>query len=174
MALPITIPNTFANASVSIPLSQLDQNFTVVRNAINGIGNGSEALSNVNITGGTVNSASILNGSTTGTRVTPRIVSITSAANIAPTSDTADQYNVTALATDANFDAPSGTPTIGQKLIIRITDNGTSRNLTWNAIYRVIGTTLPVITVSNKMIYVGCIWNGITSTWDVVGVAQEV
>ena len=52
MALPITIPNTFANATASIPLANLDANFTTVTNAINGIGNGSEALASVNITGG--------------------------------------------------------------------------------------------------------------------------
>jgi hypothetical protein len=54
MALPISIPNTFANANAAIPLSQLDNNFTTVANAINGIGNGSESLSNVSITGGSV------------------------------------------------------------------------------------------------------------------------
>jgi len=52
MALPITIPNTFAAATTSIPLANLDANFTTVTNAINGIGNGSEALASVNITGG--------------------------------------------------------------------------------------------------------------------------
>jgi hypothetical protein len=54
MALPITIPNTFANATASIPLANLDANFVTVTNAINGIGNGSEALANVNITGGSI------------------------------------------------------------------------------------------------------------------------
>ena len=52
MALPITIPNTFATATSSIPLANLDANFTTIVNAINGIGNGSEALATVNITGG--------------------------------------------------------------------------------------------------------------------------
>ena len=52
MALPITIPNTFASATTSIPLANLDANFTTVVNAINGIGNGAEALVSVNITGG--------------------------------------------------------------------------------------------------------------------------
>ena len=52
MALPISIPNTFANANAAIPLSQLDNNFTTVSDAINGIGNGSESLANVSITGG--------------------------------------------------------------------------------------------------------------------------
>lgn len=52
MALPITIPNVFANATTSIPLANLDANFVTVSNAINGIGNGAEALANVNVTGG--------------------------------------------------------------------------------------------------------------------------
>ena len=52
MALPITIPNTFANATTSIPLANLDANVTTVVDAINGIGNGAEALVSVNITGG--------------------------------------------------------------------------------------------------------------------------
>ena len=52
MTLPISIPNTFANANAAIPLSQLDNNFTTVSNAINGIGNGAESLANVSITGG--------------------------------------------------------------------------------------------------------------------------
>lgn len=59
MALPVSIPNTFANATASIPLSQLDSNFTTLSNAINGINSGSETLanlksSNVTITGGTL------------------------------------------------------------------------------------------------------------------------
>jgi microcystin-dependent protein len=59
MALPITIPNTFATETNNIPLSDLDANFTTVANAINGIGSGSEALANVSITGGTINGAVI-------------------------------------------------------------------------------------------------------------------
>ena len=62
MALPITIPNTFANATSSIPLANLDANFTTVVNAINGIGNGTEALANVSITGGTI-SGVVITGS---------------------------------------------------------------------------------------------------------------
>ena len=54
MALPISIPNTFANANAAIPLSQLDNNFATVSGAINGIGNGAESLANVSITGGSV------------------------------------------------------------------------------------------------------------------------
>jgi hypothetical protein len=50
MALPVTIPNEFANATASIPLSQLDTNFTTLANAVNGISDGSETLANVTAT----------------------------------------------------------------------------------------------------------------------------
>jgi hypothetical protein len=50
MALPVTIPNEFANATTSIPLSQLDTNFTTLANAVNGISDGSETLANVTAT----------------------------------------------------------------------------------------------------------------------------
>lgn len=61
MALPITIPNTFANANAAIPLSQLDNNFSTVAVAINGIGNGAESLANVNITGGSITGPNVSN-----------------------------------------------------------------------------------------------------------------
>ena len=64
MALPITIPNTFATETTNIPLSDLDANFTTVADAVNGIGDGSEALANVAITGGSM------------TNVTANVVSI--------------------------------------------------------------------------------------------------
>jgi hypothetical protein len=50
MALPVTIPNQFANATASIPLSQLDTNFNTLANAVNGISDGSETLANVTAT----------------------------------------------------------------------------------------------------------------------------
>jgi hypothetical protein len=70
--------------------------------------------------------------------------------------------------------APTGTPVDGQKLTIRIIDDGNAQALTWNAIYTVIGTTLPVTTVANKYVYVGCIYNAQETAWDVVSVAQQV
>ena len=54
MPLPITIPNTFANATATIPLSQLDNNFSTVAVAVNSIGNGAFTLANVQVTGGKI------------------------------------------------------------------------------------------------------------------------
>lgn len=66
MTLPVTIPNTFANATSSIPLSQLDANFNTLSNAINGINSGAETLanlksSNVTITGGAISNVTLDN-----------------------------------------------------------------------------------------------------------------
>lgn len=52
--LPLSIPNIFANATVTIPLSQLDTDFSTLANAINGIGNGSTAIANLTLQGGNV------------------------------------------------------------------------------------------------------------------------
>jgi hypothetical protein len=74
MALPITIPNTFAGATSAIPLSQLDNNFSTVVNGINGIGNGTNSLANVSITGGNITTLttalSVPNGGTNLTTIT--------------------------------------------------------------------------------------------------------
>ena len=70
MALPVTVPNTFAGATASIPLSQLDANFNSLSNAINGIANGVETLANVQVTGGTINNMSSTNLSVSNVTVT--------------------------------------------------------------------------------------------------------
>jgi hypothetical protein len=111
------------------------------------------------------------------TRINPRVTNITSSSTITPPSDTVDQYSVTALAVPATVAIPSGTAVAGQKLIIRIKDDGTARALTWTTSaggYRVIGSTLPTTTVANKVVYIGCIYNATESFWDVVAVAQQV
>ncbi|OQA64078.1 MAG: hypothetical protein BWY38_03077 [Ignavibacteria bacterium ADurb.Bin266] len=84
-----------------------------------------------------------------------------------------NEYYLTALATDAEFAAPSGTLSNGNTLLIRIKDNGTARALTWNAVYRGIGLTLPATTTISKTMYVGGIYNSADSKWDIVSVITE-
>lgn len=109
----------------------------------------------------------------TNKRITKRVVSTASTTTPTPNADTTDQYQITALAGNATFGAPTGTPTNGQGLIIRIKDNGTARTLAWNSVFREIGITLPTTTVISKTLYVGCVWNSADSKWDVVAVQQE-
>jgi hypothetical protein len=109
----------------------------------------------------------------TNKRITPRVNTVASAATVTPTADLSDLYTVTALAVPATIAAPTGTPTDGQRLLLRIEDNGTARVLTWNATYRVIGVTLPTTTTASKTIYVGCIYNSADVFWDVVAVTVQ-
>ena len=112
-----------------------------------------------------------VSGTNTGdqTFVAPRTATVASSATPTPNADTTDIYTVTALAEAAAFGAPTGTPTNGQRLLIRIKDNATSRALSWNAAYRA-GTdvALPTATVISKTQYVGFIWNSTDSKWDLV------
>lgn len=109
----------------------------------------------------------------TNKRLTPRAPGTTSAGTITPTSDASDMYRVTALATNATIGAPTGTPTDGQKLLLRIKDDGTARTLSWNAIYRPIGVTLPSTTTAGKTLYVGLIFNSADTKWDVLAVGVQ-
>lgn len=86
---------------------------------------------------------------------------------------TASIFTVTALGAAATIAAPSGTPVDGYGFMLRIKDNGTPRALTWNAIYRAIGITLPTTTVANKTMYIAMRYNGVDSKWDVLSVARE-
>lgn len=117
----------------------------------------------------TISSTSTL----TNKRITKRIGTTASSSTPTPDADSHDIYTVTALAAGATFGAPTGTPTDGQSLIIRIKDNGTARTLAYNAIYRAIGVTLPTTTVISKTIYLGFIYNSADTKWDCIAVAQE-
>jgi hypothetical protein len=109
----------------------------------------------------------------TNKRIDPRVVSAASAATLTPSVATADVYAYTALAVDLTINAPTGTPVDGDKLIFRLLDNGTSRALTWDATYTVIGVTLPTATTISKTTYVGCIYNANNTRWDVIAVTTQ-
>jgi len=106
--------------------------------------------------------------------ITPQLQSVADAGGtLTPVAITNDEVIATALSQATTIAAPSGSPVQGEKLIIRLKDNGTARALTWNAIYRVVGCILPTTTVISKLVYIGCIYNSTDTKWDVVCVAQE-
>ena len=74
---------------------------------------------------------------------------------------------------DFTINTPTGSPLDGQKLIFRIKDDGTSRNITWGAIFEPIGVTLPTATTASKLLYIGCIYNADSGKWDVIAVTEE-
>lgn len=108
----------------------------------------------------------------TNKRITRRVTSEVSSATPTPNVDNADTYILTALAVAAAFGAPLGTPTEEQHLELRIKDNGAAQGLSWNAIYRAVGVTLPATTVAGKVLRVGMIWNAEDVKYDVVAIAQ--
>lgn len=105
----------------------------------------------------------------TNKRITKRVGTSASAATHTIDSDSYDMFTVTAQAEAVTFAAPSGKPTQGQLLLIRIKDNGTARAITWNAIFRA-GTdvSLPTTTALSKTLYVGFAYNSTDSKWDCV------
>ena len=109
----------------------------------------------------------------TNKRIDPRVTSAASASSLTPSVATADVYAYTALAAGLTINAPTGTPVDGDKLVFRLLDNGTSRALTWDATYTVIGVTLPTATTINKTTYVGCIYNANNTRWDVIAVTTQ-
>jgi hypothetical protein len=118
--------------------------------------------------------APLISGTTISTtRINPRVTSAASASSLTPDISASDVYAYTALAAGLTINAPTGTPVDGDKLIFRLLDNGTSRALTWNATYTVIGVTLPTATTINKTTYVGCIYNANNTRWDVIAVTTQ-
>jgi hypothetical protein len=109
-------------------------------------------------------------------RINPRLVTAASYTTDTGTSlsvATCDQFEVTAQAGALKLNNPGGTPLGGQKLIVRIKDNGTARALTYDTQFRAMGNALPTTTVLGKTLYMGFIYNATDTKWDLVAVAQE-
>lgn len=136
------------------------------------LGNGTSALQTV----APSTSGNVLQSNGTTWQSTPlltRVATTASSATVTPNADTTDLYTVTAQAAGLTLAAPTGTPVQGQKLLIRIKDNGTARSISWNAIYRAIGVTLPTTTVISKTMYAGMVYNSTDTKWDVIAYSIE-
>lgn len=178
-----------ANTGDGYKLTATSDRITIVNSAL--INNGAyginiaDATCDDNIVVGTSfsgNSSGTVSDSGTNTTIRSnskvpdkqKTVSLTSSATPTPNADITDLYTVTALAEAATFGAPTGAPNQGQKLIIRIKDNGTARALSWNAIYRASSDlALPTTTVLSKTMYLGFIYNSTDSKWDLLAVLDN-
>jgi hypothetical protein len=110
-------------------------------------------------------------------RVNPRVVAASATTGtITPNGDTTDVYKAEGLTGAITIDVPSGTPVDGQKLMVRLEDDGTERAITWTTSaggFRAIGITLPTTTTATKITYVGCVYNATDSFWDAVATVTE-
>lgn len=109
----------------------------------------------------------------TNKRITSRVETQVTTLTLAPAANSYDQFCITAQSTPLAISNPTGTPTDGQKIILRIKDDGTARALTWGADYRAIGVVLPTATTASKVSYIGCIYNTNALKWDVVAAITE-
>jgi hypothetical protein len=108
--------------------------------------------------------------------INPRVTTITSSSTPTPNGDNTDLFTITALAAAATIAAPTGTPVNGQKLMMRIKDNGTAQTLAWNSIYVAGGVALPATTVASKILTLGFMYNtdnGLNK-WCLIASSQEV
>ena len=105
--------------------------------------------------------------------VNPITITTASTATLTIDSDVNDFIVVTAQAEALTISAPTGTPVEGQKVIVRIKDDGSARGITFNAIFRAIGVTLPTTTVASKITYLGLVYNSTDTKWDIVATKTE-
>ena len=105
--------------------------------------------------------------------VNPITITTASTATLTIDSDVNDFIVVTAQAEALTIAAPTGTPVEGQKVIVRIKDDGSARGITFNAIFRAIGVTLPTTTVASKITYLGLVYNSTDTKWDIVATKTE-
>lgn len=104
----------------------------------------------------------------------PRADAAANSGTITPDGANAELTVVAAASGALTIALPSGSPVDGQKMMLRIKDNGTSRALTWNAGYRPFGSVaLPSATTPGKWLYVAVIYNATDSKWDAIGAAVQ-
>ena len=102
-----------------------------------------------------------------------RVQQIGSAASITPDADIADLVDITALAVSTSIEAPTGDPQNGARLMFRIKDTGSSRSLSWAAVYGSGGLPLPSATVPGKTMHLGFLFNSSTAKWALIASLTE-
>lgn len=120
---------------------------------------------------GAVSTVKIADGAVTTAKLENKVTSTASTGTLTPTTQV---QIVTALATNITLAVPSITgATNGTTLLVRIKDNGTTRTIGYNAIYRAIGVTLPTATTASKITYLGFVYNSDDNKWDAIAVGRE-
>jgi hypothetical protein len=154
-------------------IGYLDGVTSAIQTQINGKAASSHSHAQSDITNLTTDLAAkaSLSGSETLTnkRINPRSATLSNGATITIAADSTDFYSVTALAQSTTFASPTGTPVDGQKLTVRVKDDGTARSISWNSIFRgSADLALPTITLASKTMYLGFVYNSADSKWDMV------
>lgn len=102
-----------------------------------------------------------------------RVISVFQSATPAINTDKTDVASITGLAQaiTSMTTGLTGTPGDGNTLVVRITDNGTARAITWGASWESSQIALPTTTTASALLIVGFMWNIVTPAWRCVAVA---
>ena len=103
----------------------------------------------------TISSTSTL----TNKRVNPRTASSTTSATLTPDLSSANVYFRTTQTETLTIGAPTGTPVIGETLLIYV-DSAGAQTLTMNATYKVFGSAFPATTTAGKTLMISAQYNG--------------
>ena len=151
----MTVPYTFATATSSIPLSQLDSNFNTgitIGNTSVTLGNtvttlNNMTLPNVTITSGTANAVTIGNGTYTNyTESVVAIGTVTTTNTLSLSNGTVQTVTLTAANT-CTFTMP--TATAGKSFILIVTGAATA-NATFTGVKWAANTAPTITTTGNK------------------------
>jgi hypothetical protein len=138
------------------------------------IGNGSTYTAGT-LTAGVGIAVTNASGSITISNTQIPATTVSGTSNTITPTITTGQYNVTALAGNPTMAAPAA-GVDGQKLLIRIKDNGTAKTaFTWTTTsggYRAVGITLPQTTIASTPLYIACVYNAQDTFWDVIATSN--
>ena len=107
----------------------------------------------------------------TNKAITQRVVTTTDDATAVIDVAVTDVYELSAIANNTTFSF-TGSPTDGQKFMVRYKDAGVSKTLTWTG-FVAIGITLPVATTASKWGYVGVVYNSAASAYHAIATTTE-
>lgn len=95
----------------------------------------------------------------TNKRPQPRTASSTTSSNLSPDLSTANVYYRTTQTATLTIDAPTGTPVIGETIMIYV-DSAGAQTLTINAAYIPFGAAFPATTTAGKTFMMSAQYNG--------------
>ena len=105
----------------------------------------------------------------------PTTTTVASTATLTPDLSLGDTFTITAQAASLSVANPTGSPVNGQKMMIRIKDNGTARAISWSGSQYRASTdlTLPSTTIVSKTVYLGFIYNSTDTKWDLIALLNN-
>lgn len=103
-------------------------------------------------------------------RIKPRVQTPASANSFTPNADNDDMLECTSLAHNTTIQNPSGTPFNGQRMVVRLKDNGagTGHSVAHGSIYRSFVATMVTTVPDTKSVYEEFEYNSTDNKWDCI------